>query len=223
MSYGEKGVSDGRAGGDRLFRAGRSPFLPRWSTRKFIFPSPGRWRTKDWVAWQTTLEFVNPSSTMTAHVQLSLCGDLGLPLALDFGTGSGPLPIHTFSIPPGGTVTLRSTIASGTTVTGRATAVSDIPVTGTVLFRYFNTAASLSKCRRLRRFQPRDILLSPPPIWAWLWRTSPASPNSIRSPPSTLRGPLWGRPRSRLRDSVTSRSTSGKCCRVSPTTSPDLS
>ena len=85
--------------------------------------------------WQTTLEFVNPSSTMTAHVQLSLFGDLGLPLPMDFGTGSGPLTIHTLTILPGGTVTLRSTI-SGTLVTGRATAQSDIPITGTVLFRY---------------------------------------------------------------------------------------
>ena len=59
-----------------------------------------------------------------------------MPLPLDFGTGSGPRRSHTFTIPPGGTITLRSTIASALKVTGRATAESDIPVTGTVLFRY---------------------------------------------------------------------------------------
>lgn len=83
--------------------------------------------------WQTALEFVNPSPTTTANVQLSLYGDGGLPLGLDFG--SGPLPIQTFSIPPGGTVTLRSTIGSSL-ITGRAVATSDIPVQGTVLFRF---------------------------------------------------------------------------------------
>ena len=93
------------------------------------------------VEWQTSLEFVNPSSTLTAHVQLSLFGDLGFPLTLDFGTGAGSQAIHTFSIPPGGTITLRSTIASDKTVTGRATAVSDIPVTGTVLFRYISNGS----------------------------------------------------------------------------------
>ena len=84
--------------------------------------------------WQTALEFVNPSLTMTAHVQLSLYADDGLPLSLDFG--SGPLSIQTFSILPGGTVTLRSTIASPALITGRAVATSDIPVQGTVLFRF---------------------------------------------------------------------------------------
>lgn len=88
--------------------------------------------------WQTSLEFVNPSPTLTAHVQLSLFGDLGFPLNMNFGTGAGSLAIHTFSIPPGGRVSLRSTIGSDKTVTGRATAVSDVPITGTVLFRYIS-------------------------------------------------------------------------------------
>jgi len=83
--------------------------------------------------WQTSLELVNPSLTLTAHVQLSLYGDEGLPLNLDFGSGAHSL--HTFTISPGGTITLRSTIASDKVVTGQAIATSDIPIQGTVLFR----------------------------------------------------------------------------------------
>ena len=90
--------------------------------------------------WQTSLEFVNPSPTLTAHVQLSLFGDGGFPLNLDFG--SGALSLHTFSVPPGGTVTLRSTIASNSLVTGRAVATSDIPLQGTVLFRFIEFSST---------------------------------------------------------------------------------
>ena len=93
--------------------------------------------------WQTSLEFVNPSMTLAAHVNLQLYGDQGFPLSLDFGSGARPL--HTFTIPPGGRVTLRSTIAStDKTVTGQAIVTSDIPVQGTVLFRSIsNTVASV--------------------------------------------------------------------------------
>jgi hypothetical protein len=83
--------------------------------------------------WQTSLEFVNPSPTLTAHVQLNLYGDEGFPLSLDFGSGAHPL--HTFTVPAGGTTILRSTIASNFIVTGQAVATSDIPLQGTVLFR----------------------------------------------------------------------------------------
>jgi hypothetical protein len=90
--------------------------------------------------WQTLLEFVNPSLTLPANVELRLYGDNGLPLSLNFGAGS--LTIHTFSIPPGGTITLTSTIASNALITGRAVAASDIPITGTVLFRYIEFAST---------------------------------------------------------------------------------
>ena len=83
--------------------------------------------------WQTSFKFVNPSSTMTANVSLKLFQDDGFPLNLDLG--AGPLPVHTFAVPPGGSVTLKSTAASANTVTGRAVANSDIPMQGTVLFR----------------------------------------------------------------------------------------
>jgi hypothetical protein len=86
-----------------------------------------------WGQWQSSLELLNPSPTMTAHVQLSLFGDQGLPLSLDFGSGS--FAVHPFSIPPAGRITLRSTLASDTIVEGQAIANSDIPIQGTILFR----------------------------------------------------------------------------------------
>jgi Peptidase family M48 len=87
----------------------------------------------DYQQWQTSLEFVNPNATLTANVELRLYGDDGIPLNLDFG--SGALSLHTFTIPPGGRITLRSTIASAILVTGQAIATSDVPIQGTVLFR----------------------------------------------------------------------------------------
>jgi len=83
--------------------------------------------------WQTSLEFINPSATLTAHVRLSLYGDDGIPLNLNFG--SGPLSTHDFTVPPNGRTTLRSTMDSSLLVTGQAMARSDIPLQGTVLFR----------------------------------------------------------------------------------------
>ncbi len=85
-----------------------------------------------WAQWQTSLEFVNPNTTLTANVELRLYGDNGIPLSLDFGSGAHTL--HTFTVPPGGRITLRSTIGPAL-VTGQAIATSDIPLQGTVLFR----------------------------------------------------------------------------------------
>jgi len=83
--------------------------------------------------WQTSLEFVNPHPTLTAHVSVQLYGDQGFPLSLDLGLGAHTL--HSFTVPPLGSVTLRSTIASDKVVTGQAMATSDVPLQGTVLFR----------------------------------------------------------------------------------------
>jgi len=93
--------------------------------------------------WQTSLEFVNPSLTLTANVSMQLYGDQGFPLSLDFG--AGPRSLHVFTVPPGGRTTLRSTMAStDKIVTGQAIATSDIPVQGTVLFRnIINSMASV--------------------------------------------------------------------------------
>ncbi len=85
--------------------------------------------------WQTALEFVNPSATLTAHVELDLYGDDGRPLSLDFGDGNGLVAVHVFTVAPGGTTTMRSTISSSSIVTGQGIATSDIPLQGTVLFR----------------------------------------------------------------------------------------
>jgi len=92
----------------------------------------------DFQRWQTSLEFVNPSATLAAHVELKLYGDDGIPLNLDFGSGARFL--HTFTVPPGGSIALRSTIASAVLVTGWAMATSDIPLQGTVLFRSMSHA-----------------------------------------------------------------------------------
>lgn len=92
--------------------------------------------------WQTSLEFVNPSSTLTAHLAIHFYNDDGFPLNLDFGSGASPL--QTFTVPPGGRITLQSTLASPDVVTGWAAATSDIPLQGTVLFRsIINSVASV--------------------------------------------------------------------------------
>lgn len=92
--------------------------------------------------WQTSLEFVNPSATLTAHVELRLYADSGIPLNLDFG--SGARAVHNFNVAPGGTITLRSSLAStDKIVTGQAIATSDIPLQGTVLFRNISNTAPI--------------------------------------------------------------------------------
>ena len=83
--------------------------------------------------WQTTFEFVNPHPTLTAHVTVQLYGDQGFPLNMDFGSGAHSL--HSLTVPPLGSVALRSTIASDKIVTGQAMATSDVPLQATVLFR----------------------------------------------------------------------------------------
>lgn len=84
--------------------------------------------------WQTSLEMINPSPSLTAHVSLQFYGDQGFPLNMDFGSGAAAQ--QSFTIPPNGRVTLRSsTPVTDKTVTGQAIGTSDIPVHGTILFR----------------------------------------------------------------------------------------
>ena len=91
--------------------------------------------------WQTSLELVNPSPSLTAHVSLQLYGDQGFPLNLDFGSGAASQ--HSFTIPPQGRITLRSTTpVTDNTVTGQAIGTSDIPVHGTILFRALSNGAA---------------------------------------------------------------------------------
>jgi len=84
--------------------------------------------------WQTSFVFVNPHSSLTAHVQLSLFGNDGKPLGLNLGAGLAS--VYTFSVLPGGSITLRSSVTSAVTLTGWALAVADIPLQATVLYRY---------------------------------------------------------------------------------------
>jgi len=83
--------------------------------------------------WQTSFVFVNPHPSIPANVVLSMFADDGQRLSLDLGGGGAS--IQAVTIPPLGSVTLRSAISFPTTITGYAVAVTDLPVQATVLFR----------------------------------------------------------------------------------------
>ena len=82
--------------------------------------------------WQTIFVFVNPSTTSPANVQLNIIGNDGNPLSLDVGFGLGSH--FTFTIPPAGSTTFRSRIASSNIQTGWAIATSSMPLQAPVLF-----------------------------------------------------------------------------------------
>src|ERR1700730_10491796 len=83
--------------------------------------------------WQTTFVFVNPHPSLPANLALSMFGNDGQPLALDFGGGGGS--VQGYTVPPSGSVPLHSSISFSTTVTGYAFAASVLPLQATVLFR----------------------------------------------------------------------------------------
>jgi hypothetical protein len=83
--------------------------------------------------WETSFVFVNPHPSLPTTVTLSIFGNDGQPLSLDLGGGGAR--VQQVTVPPSGSVTLRSAISFQTTVTGYATAVADLPVQATVLFR----------------------------------------------------------------------------------------
>lgn len=83
--------------------------------------------------WQTSVIFVNPDLKSIASVQLSLYGDDGAPLSLDFGFG--PASHLSFSVPAGGSRIFTSKMTSPSIVTGWALAYSTSPLQATVLFR----------------------------------------------------------------------------------------
>jgi hypothetical protein len=83
--------------------------------------------------WQTAFVFVNPHPSIPANVVLSMFGNDGQPLALDLGGGGKS--VQAVTVPPSGSVTLRSSISFPTTYTGYAFAASDLPLQATVLFR----------------------------------------------------------------------------------------
>ena len=83
--------------------------------------------------WQTSFVFVNPHPLLPANVTLFMYGDDGQPLALDLGGGGRS--VQAVTVPPSGSVTLRSSISFPKTVTGYAVAFADLPLQATVLFR----------------------------------------------------------------------------------------
>lgn len=83
--------------------------------------------------WQTSFVFSNPNPSSTVYALVEMFDDGGNPLALDFG--SGPASTLSFSVPPQGTRTFRSTMASSSTVTGWAYAAATLPLQATVLYR----------------------------------------------------------------------------------------
>ncbi len=83
--------------------------------------------------WETSFVFVNPHPSLPATVTLSIFGDDGQPLSLDLGGGGAR--VQQVTVPPSGSVTLRSAISFQTTVTGYAIGVADLPLQATVLFR----------------------------------------------------------------------------------------
>lgn len=108
-----------------------APFYPEDSQVLLYFPhlADGGTRAQQ---WQTTFLFMNPSATSTAFVGLDTLGNDGGPLSLDVGLGLGSH--SSFSIPPLGSRTLRSRIASPNIQTGWAIATSTTPLQATVLF-----------------------------------------------------------------------------------------
>jgi hypothetical protein len=83
--------------------------------------------------WQTRFEFFNPHESLPASVFLTILDGNGRLLPLDFG--SGPAARLSFTLPPRGSRTIRSSGSSPTTVTGWAFGSATLPVQATLLFR----------------------------------------------------------------------------------------
>lgn len=83
--------------------------------------------------WQTRFEFFNPHESLPANVILTIIDGNGRLLPLDFGSGPGSR--FSFTLPPRGSRTLRTTGTSPNTVVGWAFASASLPVQATVLFR----------------------------------------------------------------------------------------
>lgn len=84
--------------------------------------------------WITSLTLVNPDRLYSVAGIVNFNRDDGSPLALDFG--SGAVSSFTFTIPPQGIVSFKTTGASATTVIGWARVASSLPVQGVIQFRY---------------------------------------------------------------------------------------
>ena len=82
--------------------------------------------------WTTNLTFVNPHQTATSGAKAFFYDDNGSPLALDFGSGAATS--LSFTVPPQGSVTLKSAAASATTVAGWAVVASGLPLEGVIQY-----------------------------------------------------------------------------------------
>lgn len=84
--------------------------------------------------WVTSFTFVNPHQTIPTAAIVQFFNDDGSPLSLDFG--NGPSSTFTFTVPPQGTITFKSTAASSIAVSGWAVVVSSLPLEGIVQFTF---------------------------------------------------------------------------------------
>lgn len=83
--------------------------------------------------WQTRLDFLNPHASSSALVLLDFIDNSGRALSLDFG--AGPVTRLSFSLPPGGSRSFRTTGNSPNTVVGWAIGSASLPIQGNVIFR----------------------------------------------------------------------------------------
>jgi hypothetical protein len=84
--------------------------------------------------WTTSFTLINPHGSIPANAILTIYGNDGQPLALNFGAGSTSQV--KFSIAPQGSVTYTSTAASSNITTGWAIVASSLPLAGVVQYRY---------------------------------------------------------------------------------------
>jgi hypothetical protein len=113
-----------------LLVAGGFPLLAQLGTTYFPQLADGG---TDAQRWTTTLTIVNTNAASTVAA-ISLYGDDGNPLSLDFG--SGPVSSFSVTIPAYGSVTYKSAGASPTIVTGWASLMSVLPLDGVIQFSY---------------------------------------------------------------------------------------
>jgi hypothetical protein len=91
--------------------------------------------------WQTTLMFMNPSTTTIAVIVVEFYNNNGSPLSINFGSGASER--LSLTVPPGG-LRIISSLAGTQTVVGWAIAYATVPVQGLVSYRrYENGRATL--------------------------------------------------------------------------------
>ena len=87
--------------------------------------------------WQTIFTFSNPNA-VGASLTLYLVGNNGQPLQMDFG--SGPVSQVSLYVPPKGSSSITSRVASPAIVAGWAEAVASLPLQGVVSYRFLKNS-----------------------------------------------------------------------------------